>query len=65
MFVCKLNMSMLFLYRLQVFRFHLTLRRISRTSDQMHPGYTSGINNGRKVQDVYSMIHNKHVHLYI
>jgi hypothetical protein len=32
-------------------------RRIPRTSNQMHPYYTSGINNGRKVHAKSSIIH--------
>ena len=35
------------------FNYRLTSRRILRTSDQMYPGYTFSINNGRK--DFYYM----------
>jgi hypothetical protein len=42
---------------------YLILRRTWRTSDQMHSGYTSDINNGRKVNVVPHVWYvNKHVH---
>lgn len=43
--------------------YRLILRRTRRTSDQMHSGYTSDINNGRKVDVVPHVWYvNKHVH---
>lgn len=50
--------------RLPVFRLRLTLRRIPRTSHQMYPGYTSGINTDQKVQDVYICYHTKKAHTF-
>ena len=65
LFVCELNMTMLSCIVCQSLTFQLTLRRILRTFDQMHPGYNCAKNYGRNLKSMFNLLLHAKKHLYI
>ena len=65
LFVCELNMTMLSCIVCQSLTFQLTLRRILRTFDQMHPGYNCAKNYGRNLKSMFNLLLHAKKHLYV